>query len=333
MINGRKGVVLIIAILVLIVLLVLTGVFVMRGVQERALTQRQKERYEVFNIAEAGLDKAVIELRNNFAWAGINLAPLGRGEYSVTVNSISPTERDVDCFGYVPSSVSVSQTAHIKARIRKAIPANFYDNAIYSAQDVDLNGNAYVVNGDVRYAGSIDNSGNVVGAITNDPTIAPLARLDFTQLRNISQAQGNLYDAARLREVQRGRDNFPNSFWFNQGLNIPNVVYVEQDLQLNGNIGTIGGFFVVAGNVLTDPSGGADATINGNGQIAGCIYTLGEFTINGGGGGLNVDGGIWSADESRLNGNVTVQYNAAYMNAISGLNINPDVQVVSWREL
>ncbi|MDP1853589.1 MAG: hypothetical protein Q8L26_05255 [Candidatus Omnitrophota bacterium] len=331
--NFRKGIMLIVVSLVLVVLLILVGAFIMRGIQEGNLTQRQKERYEAFNIAEAGLDKSVVELRNNFNWSGFGPAAFGRGEYYVAVNSISASERNLDCFGYVPLYTSARQTVHIEARIRKAIPVNFYDNAIYSAEEVDLNGNAYSVAGDIRYAESIDNTGNVAGTITNDPSISPLARLDFTQLYNISTVQGNVYDSARLKNVQKGSDNFPSSFWYDEANNIPNVVYVTQDLALNGNIGTIGGFFVVAGDVLTDPSGGADASINGNGQIAGCIYTLGEFTVNGGGGGLNVDGGIWSAEETTINGNATVQYNTIYMNAISGLNINPDIQVVGWREV
>lgn len=331
--NSKKGIMLIVASLILIVLLILVGAFIMRGVQEGNLTQRQKERYEAFNIAEAGLDKSVVELRNDFNWAGLGPASFGRGEYYVTVDSISASERRLDCFGYVPSHISARQTVHIEARIRKAVPANFYDNAIYSAAEVDLNGNAYSITGDIRYAESIDNTGNVAGTITNDPSIYPLARLNFTQLYNISTAQGNFYDSVRLNAVKNGSDSFPVSFWYDEANNIPNVVYVSEDLALNGNIGTIGGFFVVAGDVITDPSGGADATINGNGQIAGCIYTLGEFTVNGGGGGLNVDGGIWSAEETTINGNASVQYNTTYMNAISGLNINPDVQVIGWREI
>lgn len=339
--KGKRGIILIVVSLVIVILLILLSVFIFRGAQEKDLIQRQKDTYEAFNLAEAGLDRAVTELKNDFNWAGITVAALGRGEYSVTVASLSLTEREADCFGYIPSSASARRTTHIKALIRKAVPPNFYKNAVYSAGDVDFNGNSFSVanneappdNKAVLYADEYDvqQPGNITGTSTQDASISPLARLDFTQLRAISQGQGNVYDATRLQQVKNGQDSFPSSFWYAPG--IPNVVYVEEDLQLNGNIGTIGGFFVVAGDVLTDPSGGADATINGNGQIAGCIYTLGEFTVNGGGGNLNVDGGIWAADEIGINGNASVTYNAAYMDAISDLNINPDVQVVAWREV
>lgn len=331
--NRQKGIMLIAVSLIIIVFLVLLSAFLLRSTQESDLIKRQKENYEAFNLAEAGLDRAVVELKNDFDWSGISNALLGRGEYSVTVAPLSSTQRKVDCFGYIPQASSARQTCHIEASIKKAIPANFYENAIYSAEDIDPNGSRYLIDGKVRYAGEIDNTDHITGTITQDSSITPLARLDFSQLYTISAGQGNVYNAARLQDIQRGRDSFPTSFWYDQAQGVPNVVYVEEDLQLNGNIGTIGGFFVVAGDVLTDPSGGADSTINGNGQVAGCIYTLGEFTVNGGGGNLNIDGGVWSAEETGINGYATIQYNATYMQAIANLNINPDVQVVSWRQI
>jgi hypothetical protein len=224
------------------------------------------------------------------------------------------------------------------------VPPNFYDNAIYSAGDVDLNGSAYSITGKVRYADSIDNTDNIVGEITQDSTISPLARLDFEQLRTISTAQGNLYDEERLDDG----DAYPTTFWYTRGDDsvdndsdgsideadewVPNVVYVEGDLTLNGNIGTIGGFFVVVGDVINTPDISQDAIINGRGQIEGAIYTRGIFRVNGGGGNLNVNGGVWSGELARLNGNATVTYNYDYMHAIDLLNIDADFQVESWRE-
>jgi hypothetical protein len=96
-------------------------------------------------------------------------------------------------------------------------------------------------------------------------------------------------------------------------------------------VGTLGGFFVVVGDVITNPSGTYDATINGNGTIDGCIYTLGVFSVNGGGNRLNVNGGVWSGIEAELNGNATVTYNSDYMAAIKAHTL-PQVQIISWRE-
>jgi cytoskeletal protein CcmA (bactofilin family) len=224
----------------------------------------------------------------------------------------------------------------------RSIPPNFYDNAIFSAGDLDINGDAYTVSGNVRYAGDFDveHPGNITdGTTTQDNTITPLARLDFEQLYTISQAQGNVYDAGRLKEVQKDNDQFPASFWYSAPTDpndpttgVPNVVYITTDLQVNGNIGQIGGIFVVVGDVITDPDDTQDTTLNGNGTIDGLVYTRGEFRINGGATGLNVNGGIWAGEEARLNGSADVTYNADYMTAMQALDISGSVQISSWRE-
>jgi hypothetical protein len=219
---------------------------------------------------------------------------------------------------------------------KKALPANFFNNALYVSGDATFNGTAYEVNGDpapevgnVVYSGSVsgDTSG-VTGALIPDSSIVPLVNLDYAQLRQISSAQGNVYDAFRL-----STDTLPDSFWYDEAAGIPNVVYVETDLSLKGNIGTIGGFFVVVGDVLTNPGAVEDTTVDGNGQVNGCIYTRGKFRVNGGGNRLTVYGGVWAGEEIILNGNATVTYHPPYMNAIQGLSLSTDFQVLSWQEL
>lgn len=242
----------------------------------------------------------------------------------------------ITAHGFFPASGTVRAERIIEAIIEKYIPPDFFDNSVYSGGEVDFNGNSFIVsniepapdNKAVRYAGAfeVQKPENIVGTTTSDTSISPLAMLDFPQLLAISQAQGNYYDTARLA----AKDPYPVSFWYSLG--VPNVVYVGGDLTLKGSVGTIGGFFVVAGDVITNPSGEYDATINGNGMIQGAVYTRGEFSVNGGGGGLNVDGGVWAGHEVELNGNATITYNKDYMDAIKGLNINPDVQINSWRD-
>ena len=147
----------------------------------------------------------------------------------------------------------------------------------------------------------------------------------------------NLYTAA---EVAAGNPPFPGNFWFdtsdpNPANWVPNVVYVETDLVLNGNIGTIGGFFLVVGDVATDPTTTSETVINGNGQIDGCVYSTGQFRVNGGGSGLNVLGGVWSGtDGVRLNGSIEIEYHMPYMDAIRTV-IQPGstLQIISWRKL
>lgn len=332
--NNKRGSVLVIAFLVILVLAALGGIMLSRSISERTLTQRYTESTQAFWLAEAGVSRSLKELGANFNAEGNNTwsATLALGRYSVDVQQVNSTTRKVTSHGFVPA-VSSRVERIIEASVTKKIPADFYENAIYSGGDVDFNGNAYTVTGKVRYANVIEySSNNVNGTITEDPDINPLAMLDFQQLYNISLGQGNVYNATRLNQVKKNKETYPSSFWYNSTNSVPNVIYIEGDLTLNGNIGTIGGFFVVVGDVLTDPNATKDATLNGNGMVAGAIYTRGEFKINGGAGRLNVDGGVWAGGKAELNGNADVSYNRTYMDALRALNINVQAQVTTWKD-
>jgi hypothetical protein len=349
---GRRGSVLILVYVVLGVLLVLSSVFFTRIVSDRKLFDIGRERQEAFYLAEAAVDKGIAGLNNSATYSGTPTAvALGRGEYKVTVSG-SGSQRTLRAYGYVPSEAGARAARAIEAIVEKQSPPNFFDNAIYSAGDVDLNGDSYSIDGKVIYADSLSGStSHITDTVTKDPTISPLAQFDFQDLRDIAVAQGNLYDSARLADVNKNKDSYPADFWYTDPIGVPgdypdfehyaasgtpNVVYIEGDMVLNGNIGAVGGFFLVVGDVLTDPDNTSDATINGNGTVEGCIYTTGNFRINGGGGNLNVNGGVWAGLEARLNGNATVAHKPLYMDSIEALiNSRTSVvfQLLSWREV
>ena len=346
---SRRGSVLITVYVVLGVLLVLSSVFFTRIVSDRKLFDISRERQEAFYLAEAAVDKGIAKLNSDATYTGTLIDSLGRGAYNVTISGTGNNPRTLLAYGYVPVSAPARATRAIEAIVEKTTPVDFYDNAIYSAGDVDLNGNSYSVAGSVVYAGSI--SGNTshitVPPGPPDPSISPLAQFDFQDLRDIAVAQGNLYDSARIKDVETGKDNYPTDFWYTDptldpsdpgyaASGTPNVVYIEGDMVLNGNIGTVGGFFLVVGDVLTDPDNTSDSTINGVGTIEGCIYATGNFDVNGGAGNLNVNGGVWAGLEARLNGNATVAHKASYMDSIEALiNSRTSVvfQLLSWREV
>ena len=302
-------------------------------------SQRLQASMQALYLAESGIDQAIVQLRQNYLWtAGFANVPVGAsGTTSVQVTVTPGDRRTLTAQGNSTWLASPVQRI-LEVVVQKAIPPGFFDNVMWASQNLDLNGNSYSVTGNVNHGDTTPpgNTSGIQGTITYSPSANPLPRLSFQQLYQIAQSQGNVYDAARL---SGGPGVFPTSFWrtpptdpSNPATGVPNVNYITTDLVLNGNIGTIGGFFVVVGNVLTDPNASEDTTINGNGQIAGAIYTTGDFRINGGGGGLNVDGGVWGGQEIRLNGHATLMYNASYMDAIEAMGVNADVQVVSWRD-
>ena len=328
----RKGAVLIYIFLVIVVLTILGVAIFNKSVSERSLAQQYVESTQAFWLAEAGVNQALSALRNDYDTASVSATELGAGEFSAQI-SASGSDRTVVSTGEVPSGGTARSSRDIQVEISKDIPANFYDNAIYSAGEVDLNGNSYTVNGNVIYGDDLDYSQNhITGTVTEDSSITPLARFDFQELRDRSSAQGNVYveDGPKLVNQATGLEGFPASFWYDEATNTPNIIYIEGDLSLNGNIGTIGGFFVVVGDVLTNPDAAEEASVNGVGTIEGVIYTRGDFDVNGGAGNLNVNGGVWSGEEAELNGNSNVTYNQAYMEAIEALDLVGTPQITSW---
>lgn len=337
---NKRGIALILSFALIIVLTILGSAIISRSISETRIGQRYLESTQAFWLAEAAVNQALNALRTDYNLTSIPDTALVPGGYSATIVSNPDGSRTVTAHGFIPATGQFRVERILEVVMNKLIPPNFYDNAIYSAGEIEFKGAAYTVtnpesppdNKAVVYAGDfeVQHPENITGTTTFDASINPLARLDFQQLLTISQSQGNVYDTTRLNNVKNGSDHFPASFWY--APDVPNVVYVLSDLELKGNIGTIGGFFVVVGDVLTNPNAVYDAEINGNGQIDGVIYTRGEFEVNGGGGGLNVNGGLWAGEETELNGNAHISYNQDYMSAIKALNINPGVQIISWKD-
>ena len=42
--------------------------------------------------------------------------------------------------------------------------------------------------------------------------------------------------------------------------------------------------------------------------------------------------GVWAGEGASLNGNADVAYNEAYMNALDALDVDGEVQIISWQE-
>ena len=219
---NKRGVALVFSFIIIVVLIVLSAAIVTRSVSEGNLARRHQETTQAFWLAEAGVNRALSELGTSFSSTGNGLwtGTLQTGSYSVDVSNImigAQTCKQVVSHGFVPA-VQPRVERIISAVMRKYIPPNFYSHAIYSADDVTFKGTQYSVTGDVVRADELILSGhntpNVTGTVSTDTAISPLARLDFVQLYAISLAQGNVYDADRLKDVGRGRDAFPTSFWY-----------------------------------------------------------------------------------------------------------------------
>lgn len=202
--RDEKGFILIASYLAILVLLILSTAFLTRSINEKKLAERERDSIQAFWLAEAGVDRALTELKNNYGLSGDGLWPtsLGQGQYSVNI-SASGNERTVISRGFIPSISSPLAERVIEVVIRKDIPTNFYDNVLTVATKLEIKEN-YAITGDpdtdtgnMIYGGTYEDSGS--GTITdsapiNDPSVSPLPLLDFEQLHSISSGQGNVYD-------------------------------------------------------------------------------------------------------------------------------------------
>jgi len=337
---NKRGIALIIAFIVIVVLTIFGGAVISRSISESWVARRYAESTQAFWLAEAGTNCALKELKLDYTGTYLSsnctVSSLGQGRYSVdapeNVVKGGQTYKKITAHGFIPATGAARVERVIETLVFKyvTVPDTFYTNAIYCAGDIRSKNNAYGVTGNVTYGGNISyTEGNIEpNPPLHDANITPLALLNFDQIRAISYNQTIIKNGDTYRNYHNATQlsgPFPETFWYNETAGIPNVVFLEGNLDLSGHT-TVGGFFVVGGEVLYN------ATISGNVNVKGSIYTPGQFTIDGGGGALNVDGGVWSGRGTTLNGGAEMAFNGTYMQAISDLDIDTDAQIVAWRD-
>lgn len=271
---------------------------------------------------------------------------LGEGQYSVLVTQIDD-KRKITATGSIPTTAAPRVARVLEAYVKmvgSSIPSSFFDKVLYISNKLELGGN-YLITGDIIYGGTFEPQG-APGEINGEtPEYSdeadPLPLLNFVQLRQLSAGQnandflrGNVYDQDRLDD-----DFLPTSFWYDAPDNtIPNIVYIEADLKLEGSFGTIGGFLIIVGDVLTDSDAFGETEIKGTGTIEGAIYTNGKFEVEGNAdtAGIVINGGVWVGGEAgaEVKGKTTITYDQNYMaTAIGGLGLSGDVQLISWQQV
>jgi hypothetical protein len=291
-----------------------------------------------------------------FTGIATNLGNPSNAQYRTSIDLFggSPTKWRVNGIGFVPSAAATPRW-EVEVEViaeQVGLPDNFFDNALYSGDDLSLRGNA-TVNGDVYYGDELDTRGNVT--ITGDETTAPPAPADFSlngdidysKIRDLASQQDladPTYDhLITASDLASGVYTLPNNFWFgNPSDEVPNVVYIEGDLSINSQ--TIGGFIVVAGDIINGGSVDTDASIGGGSTVNGAILAVDDLNVSGGGGRItNINGGAWAGnlypeptnpqDGLYINGSVTITYNEEYMEAIEDLDFSSNIRVLSWQQL
>lgn len=302
--RNNKGMVLMFVLGMSVILILLGAAFLMIVASQSKRVTNEGFGTHAFYMAEAGLDDALFQLRQGITsyvnWPGSLTNDLGGniGTYDSNWQPVTASTWLINSKG-----MAGGRKRNLSV-IVEASELVFFDNAIYVDGDITISGGSYSIDGDVSYSGTLDGSDSgITGTSTQDTSMpSPSEMFDSVQLYATSAAQGNVYDQARIDSGEP----FPTSFWYDEGNQIPNIIYVEVDATFDSSVSIPSGFFVVAGN----------ATISGGTEVDGSIYSMGTVTINGGGGDIiNVNGGIW-ADNIDLNGSVSLVYNQVYMESI-----------------
>ncbi len=153
--KGRKGSVLVVALLFATVLSILGVAYLGLIASEAKITPRSFSSANALNVAEAGAEIALWELKysgadftSNEGWSGttsktktssIQVADgTAIGEYSVTVTDISTTPK-IEATGYAPDSTQPEGARKVRVVVRK--DTSPFDYALFSGGSLTMSGN------------------------------------------------------------------------------------------------------------------------------------------------------------------------------------------------
>jgi len=150
--------------------------------QNTFLSGREISQEKALHLADAGLARAIWEIRQNQSWSGIGETALGDGSYEVTVTTLGGNDKKVEATGYLPSKAN----AKVKKKIRAILTGGGVGSSFYYGVQVGAGGLIMDENSEVRGAatssGNVYSNGSIVGAngakITGNITAAGTSTMD-----------------------------------------------------------------------------------------------------------------------------------------------------------
>jgi len=146
--RNRRGSILVICFLVMAIMVAIGSAAMVRGFTEQRVVQRHVQVASAFQMAEAGLDQALLALKANSNWSGASYTPMASnvGGYEVAVSSLSSTLRQLTITGHAPSNVTTApgyQQSRLEAVVDVQPPPTF-DYALFAAGSVELHSHARI---------------------------------------------------------------------------------------------------------------------------------------------------------------------------------------------
>lgn len=291
---NNKGIILIASYFIILVLLILGSAFISRSMGEARASERMKDSVQALWLAEAGLDRAIVELPTTPI-----SGTLATGSYSTQTTQVSgsATRWLITSTGSVPDATSPNRmTKIIEAIVER--PASTADPSGVTS--------AISANGDVVVRGSATVNGEVDEYATfNFEDIFDISKADLeAKATNLYQdPPNNVTPVSAVTWVNLVSDSemtISDSNWTGSG-----ILVVEGDLRITG--GHFEGIIWVIGRLW----------VSGNPIIDGAIY---------------VESG--AEFETTLTGNPTVNFDSEVIaDAFGSLPSDQPPNLVAWREL
>lgn len=254
------------------------------------LSVGRRDAAMAFNLAEAGLNHALIRLRESRSYAGQSFTALGAGDFRVVVSTPTgrPDRRSVVSVGRV-SSLGGPLERRVQAMIDIAGAPTIFDYAVitegalmfsgnpsshstpvqgsghvHSNTSISLSGNP-AVNGVASAAGSITSSGSpsVSGGMRPNAARVAFPQMDTFTIKAQARARrvtnGNVDRSSNGTLTLRGLITGDLNISGNVAITLDGPVWVEGNINLSGNV-TITGDLLITERVFN---------WSGNGTMAG----------------------------------------------------------------
>ncbi len=309
----KRGFALIIVFLVVVVLAILGSVMFGRSISERLASQRYEESTLAFWLAEAGITRAIGQLKNDFNNLN-NIAPtsLGQGQYSVDNILIEGINRRVIAHGFLPSASQPRAERKITVLVQ---------NLAINPSNPGLINYAIETTGTLKITGSVDI--NPAGSYHTNSS------LTFEQVFGMSK---EAVRAIAVEAASQGKGHVYTDPPTNQQP-VNGITWV--DLTGSNKYG-ISSNWSGSGLLIVNGSGSDVALdIAGDWSFTGMIWVTGKIKISGT---PVITGSVFAGGsieaESSVTGNPTLNYSSDDVASAFGLLSQiGGLKILSWNEL
>lgn len=311
---NRRGAALIIAFMVVVVLTTLSSALVMRSVSERSIAQRYVESTQAFWLAEAGVNRALLQLKNNFNdLNAIAAVTLGQGEYSVDTIATEGSNRRVTARGFIPAQAAPRSTRSISALVQNLPGGNPSNPSL------------------ITYAIETSGTLNITGSADLHPAGSSHAGSTLTFEEVFGMTEEQVKDIALSAQAGGTGHVYTNPAANQQPVN--GITWVELT---GGNKYSISSNWSASGLLIVNSNGNDIALdISGAWQFEGMIWVNGRVKITGT---PDIEGGVFARSaidaQSTVSGNASLTFDSSDVaNAFAFLAQPSSVKILSWREI